>query len=308
MTDTANKSSATPSAALVFVVLVWGLGPPIAKLITAPSVVSVLYRFALSVPLLYVFAALRGHRPTQVSVRKSAWAGAAFGINLLFVFLTINQGAVAVLSVIAALQPGVILLVAGRFLGERPTLWHIIWTMVGIVGTAVVVVGGGDGFEVDVLGVLYAVIAMVFFTVYFLITKQVRSANDIDSVQWMAGIVFWAAVAVAPWALISNSRAEFAELAGIDWLWLAAMIVFTGGLGHIVMAWVHRYIDASRSSLYLLSMHVVAIAAAWLIHDEPLSPVQLLGGLVVFAAVAAVVSRPPELVAENRADLVSAHD
>ncbi|MEL7158843.1 MAG: hypothetical protein AAFN30_19930, partial [Actinomycetota bacterium] len=55
-------------------------------------------------------------------------------------------------------------------------------------------------------------------------------------------------------------------------------------------------IQASRSSLYLLSMHVVAIGVAWFIHDEPLAPLQLLGGFVVFASVAAVISRPPATV------------
>ena len=44
--------------------------------------------------------------------------------------------------------------------------------------------------------------------------------------------------------------------------------------------------------LYLLSMNVVAIAGAWVIHDEPLAPLQILGGVLVFASVAAVISRP----------------
>lgn len=284
-------------SALAFVILVWGLGPPISKLITAPAVISVLYRFWFSVPLLYVLASIRGVRPTWDSVRHAWLAGAAFGINLVFVFLTINEGAVAVLSVFAAMQPGIILLVAGPFLGERPTLWHILWTFVGIGGTAIVVATGGDGFEVSAAAIIYAAVSQVFFTVYFLLTKRERSRHDIDSVQWMAGVVVWAALAVTPWALVTSSAADYRAIGGWDWLWLAIIIVFTGGLGHIVMAWVHRYVDASRSSLYLLSMNIVAILAAWVIHDEPLTILQMLGGIVVFAAVAAVISRPPERVA-----------
>ena len=130
-------------------ILVWGLGPPISKLITAPAVISVLYRFWLSVPIIYALAVMRGVRPTWESVRHAVLAGAAFGINLVFVFLTINEGAVAVLSVFAAMQPGIILLIAGPFLGERPTVWHVVWTFIGIGGTAIVVASGGDGFEVS---------------------------------------------------------------------------------------------------------------------------------------------------------------
>ena len=302
LTTTALPSSGTEpqvrssqsGSALAFVILVWGLGPPISKLISAPAVISVLYRFWLSVPLLFVLASVRGVRPTWESVRHAVLAGAAFGINLVFVFLTINEGAVAVLSVFAAMQPGIILLVAGPFLGERPGLWHVTWTFVGIAGTAIVVLTGGDGFEVSVLALLYAGIAQLFFTVYFLLTKRARSRHDIDAVQWMSGVVIWAAIAVTPWALLSSSAEDYRAINGWDWLWLALIIIFTGGLGHIVMAWVHRYVEASRSSLYLLSMNIVAIIAAWVIHDEPLTIVQMLGGVVVFAAVAAVISRPPD--------------
>jgi len=278
--------------ALAFVILVWGLGPPISKLITAPAVISVLYRFWLSVPILFLFATLRGVRPTWESVRHGVLAGAAFGINLVFVFLTINEGAVAVLSVFAAMQPGIILLVAGPFLGERPGLWHIGWTLIGIAGTATVVATGGEGFEVGATALIYAGVSQIFFTAYFLLTKRERSRRDIDAVQWMAGVVVWAAIAVTPWALLTSSAEDYRAINGWDWLWLALIIVFTGGLGHIVMAWVHRYVDASRSSLYLLSMNIVAILAAWVIHDEPLTLLQMLGGVVVFTAVAAVISRP----------------
>lgn len=282
-------------------ILVWGLGPPISKLITAPAVISVLYRFWMSVPILYLLAAWRGVQPTWATVRHGMFAGAAFGINLVFVFLTINEGAVAVLSVFAAMQPGIILLVAGPFLGERPTSWHIVWTLIGIAGTAIVVATGGDSFEVGPAALIYAAVSQGFFTAYFLLTKRVRSQRDIDSVQWMSGVVIWAALAVTPWALISSSKADYQAIGGLDWLWLALIIVFTGGLGHIVMAWVHRYVEASRSSLYLLSMNIVAIIAAWIIHDEPLSALQMIGGVVVFSAVAAVVSRPPETVQKGDA-------
>jgi len=283
-------------SALLFVVLVWGLGPTISKLITAPAVISVLYRFWFSVPLMFVLATVRGHRPTWDSARPAAIAGAAFGINLVFVFLTVNAGAVAVLSVFAAMQPGVILLVAGRFLGERATRWHVAWTLLGIAGTAIVVATGGSAFEVSAEAIFYAAISQFFFTAYFLLTKRERSRRDIDSVQWMAGVVVFAALAVTPWALLTSSAEDYRAIGGNDWIWLAFIIVFTGGLGHIVMAWVHRYVDASRSSLYLLSMNVVAIVSAWFIHDEPLTWIQMLGGVIVFAAVAAVVSRPPEKV------------
>ncbi len=279
---------------MVLIIVFWGLGPPVSKLITAPSVIAVLYRFWLSVPVLYVMTLATGHRLSMATIKRTVFAGAAFGINLVFVFLTINEAAIAVLSVMAALQPGMILLVAGRFLGEKATPWHILWTMVGVGGTVVVVLGGGRDFEVTGLAIVYSAVSQLFFTFYFVETKRVRSRYQIDSIEWMAGVTLFAALTVTPWALISSDRSDYLAVGGLDWVWLAFIIIFTGGLGHVLMAWVLKYIDASRSSLYLLSMNIVAIGAAWLIHDEPLSIVQLAGGAIVFAAVGAVVSRPAE--------------
>ena len=292
-TASAAGPAVSPGLVMAAVIVFWGLGPPISKLITAPPVVSVLYRFWISVPILFLIAALSGHRPSWATLKRTALPGAAFGINLVFVFLALNTAAVAVLSVVTTLQPGFILLVAGPFLGERPRMWHVVWTFIGIAGTALVVLGAGSEFEASGLGVLYALVSMVTFTVYFLLTKRARSeAVHLSAVEWMAGISLFAALAVTPWALATSSRADYAAVNGIDWLWMAFIITITGIAGHVMMAWTHRYIDASRSSLYLLSMNIVAIGAAWFIHNEPLTVVQALGGVVVFGAVAAVVSRP----------------
>lgn len=278
--------------ALAGIILFWGLGPPVSKLIEAPSVISVLYRFWLSVPLMWLLATATGSRPTFGSIRRAAWAGAAFGINLVFVFLAINEAAVAVLSAVVALQPGFILVLAGPLLGERPTRWHVGWTIVGMTGTAIVVLAGGPDFEVTPRAIGYALAAQLFFTAYFLITKKVRSEHDIDPIQWMFGVVLFAALAVTPWAVATSSSSDYRAIDGNDWIWLALIIVFTGGLGHILMTWVHRFVDATRSSLYLLLMHPVVIIAAWIIHDEPLTFVQMSGGLVLLGAVSAVISRP----------------
>ncbi len=290
-----------PGLVLAVVIVFWGLGPPISKLITAPAVIAVLYRFWISFPILYVLAAATGHRLRWRTMRRCMLPGAAFGVNLVFVFLALKAATVAVLSVVAALQPGIILLVAGPFLGERPKLWHVAWTTVGIAGTALVVLGAGPNVHTTPLGVFYAVASQLTFVVFFLLTKQVRSADPgLHPLEWMAGVSLFAALAVTPWALATSSAADYRAVNGIDWLWMAFIVVVTGILGHVMMVWTHAYIDASRSSLYLLSMNVVAIAAAWPIHHEPLTAVQGLGGLVVFGAVAAVIRRPVGTVVTAR--------
>lgn len=289
------QPAVAPGLVLGLVIVFWGLGPPVSKLISAPAVIAVLYRFWLSFPILALLSHLAGHPLRRSTLRRCILPGAAFGINLVFVFLALGSGTVAILSVVAAMQPGFILLVAGPLLGERPRLWHVAWTVVGIGGTALVVLGAGPALRSSLAGVAYAVASQVTFTAYFVLTKRARSGDHgtgVHPLEWMAGVSLFAALAVTPWAVLTSSAADYQAVNGIDWLWMAFIILITGIAGHVLMVWTHAYIDASRSSLYLLMMNVVAIAAAWPIHDEPLTALQLLGGLVVFGAVAAVISRP----------------
>ena len=120
-----DPSPAVAGAVMAGVVVIWGLGPPITKLISAPALVGVSVRFWMSVPLVWVVTYAMGGRVTKEVLRRTALAGALFGINLAFVFSALHHSSVAVLAVIQTLQPGIVLLVAGRWLGERATGWHI---------------------------------------------------------------------------------------------------------------------------------------------------------------------------------------
>jgi drug/metabolite transporter (DMT)-like permease len=277
---------------MAVVIVLWGLGPPIAKLITAPAMVSASVRFWISAPVLLVLASGRGRPVDRAVLRVTALPGFMFGLNMIMVFAALHRTTVAVVSVLMALQPGIVLVAAGPWLGERATRWHIGWTVVGITAVAAVILGGGADIRGDVAGIALAIGALLTFTVYYVLNRQVRSTTAIDPIQWMAGVTVFAAVTVTPLALLTSSRDDYRQLAGADWLYLGFMALMVGIIGHSLMSWSHRFLAASRSSLYLLAMNVVAVGAAWPIHHEAVTVLQALGGLVVLGSVAAVVSRP----------------
>jgi drug/metabolite transporter (DMT)-like permease len=274
------------------VVVIWGLGSPVTKLITAPPIVSVSVRFWITLPVIWLLATATGRPLSTPILRRTALAGAVFGTNLALVFSALQHASVAVLAVIQTLQPGVVLLVAGPWLGERPTRWHVAWTAVGVGGVVVAILGGNPAVRGDALGVVLCVASMLTFTAYYLLNRRARSTTVIDPIQWMAGVTLFATLTITPVALATSSPADYGELAGADWLYLAFMAAVVGVVGHTLMSWAHRFIPAARSSLILLAMNVVAIAAAWPLHDEPVTLLQGVGGMVVLGAVAAVISRP----------------
>jgi drug/metabolite transporter (DMT)-like permease len=283
-----------PGVALALVIVLWGLGPPVSKLISAPPLVTVTIRFWISVPILLAMTYATGGRITAEVLKRTWLAGALFGTNLAFVFASLHHASIAVVSVISALQPGVVV-VFGRLLGERPNRWHLLWTIVGIGGAAVVVLGAGGKVHTSLAGVLLATAAMLTFTGYFILVRHARSTSSITAFEWMTGAIIFSAITITPVAVAFSARSDWGRLTGADWLYLLFVTAAVGVAGHVIMSWVTRFIQASRSSLYLLGMNVVAVAAAWPIHDEPLTLMQGLGGLVVLGAVGAVLGRSPRV-------------
>lgn len=281
-----------PLLVLGIVVVSWGAGPPTTKLITAPPLVATTMRFAITVPFLLLIVRLAGLRLTRRVLWATALPGSCFGINLVFVFAALQEASVSVLSVITAMQPALLLLLAGPLFGERPSVAHVTYTLVGIGGAAGVILGAGDEVRTTALGVALGLVSMLTFTVYFVLTRMARTGTDVNPLVWMAGINLWALVAVVVPAAVWVDGDDISRFGGADWVYLLIVAYVTGVLGHVLMSWVHGHIEAARSSLYILAMHLVAVGLAWPIHDEPITLTQAAAGVVVLGSVAAVIRIP----------------
>ena len=285
-------ASHIPLIVVGIVVLLFGLGPPLTKLVSAPPMVGATMRFLISTPVLIAIYVARGGRVNRALLRTTFWPGLAFGTNMLFVFATLNEVTVSVLSTVVANQPAVLLLLAGPIFGERPTLRHALWTMGGVAGAALVILGAGAEVRATFTGVLLAIGAFATFTVYWILTRIARTGTDVDPIGWMAGVNLWSLVAAIPPVVMWTSWSGWREFGGRDWLWIVLIALLTGALGHVLMSWAHAYVEAARSSLYMLGMHVMAVGLAWPIHGESLTLVQVLGGVIVLVSVAMVIRIP----------------
>ena len=277
---------------LALVVLAWGAGPPLTKLVTAEPLVGAMIRFGISFPVLFAIVHFTGRELSLELFRRTLLPGASFGVNLILVFAALQEVTVAVLAVTIAIQPVLLLLIGGPLFGERPSWKQVAWTPVGVVGAAIVVLGAGSDLRASPLGIGLSLAAMSTFTVYFVLTRVARSNTAVDPIEWMAGINFWAFAVTVPPSIVLLDRSDFGEFGGLDWLWITLIAYVTGVFGHVAMSWVHGYIEAARSSLYLLAMNVVAVGLAWPIHDEPVTAVQAGGAALVVVAVAAVIRLP----------------
>lgn len=277
--------------ALPVVIVTWGLGPPATKLIGGAPMAAVIVRFGLSSIALATLACATRRRPWRIRNRWVIPAGLAFGLNNAVFFFAVQHASIAVVSVIFALQPAVVLLAAGPILGEHPTTWHLLWTVVAICGTGLVVVGADARVSTDGVGILLASLAMVALSAYHVITKLAGSRDPIDPLEWMTAVTAVAWLGLTPVALATTRVDDYTALDGIDLALIAFVALVVGVLGHTLMSWVHRGMPANRSAVYLMLFNVVAVVAGWLVNEQPLSPTQLLGMTVVLVSVGAITAR-----------------
>jgi len=215
---------------------------------------------------------------------RSVLPGLFLAADIALFFSALKLTSVAVATVIGALQPALVLVVAGRLFGERVGWRVVAWTVVSIAGIAAVAVGPGVPRGEQLTGDALAVGSLVAFTGYWLVSKRVISASA-DSDRYTFGVMLVAAVAMTPVALLCGQ--PLAPVRPADWFWLA-LLALVPGSGHLLFNFAHRFIDVSVSSVVSAGNPVVASLLALIVLGEPLDAVQIAGGIVAVLAIAAV--------------------
>jgi drug/metabolite transporter (DMT)-like permease len=186
----------------VAAVVCWGFGPILVRLADLPGLALSLYRlwlgFALMVP---VWAATR-RPPALWALRAAAPAGVLFGANLMLFVGAVRLTSVASATLIQVLQPALVLLVAGRWFGERVGAREVLWTAVSIGGVTPVVLGSAGTPAWNPLGGLLAVGALLTWTGYFLAARRAR--QRLATIELTAYVMLIAALVATPVALVSG--------------------------------------------------------------------------------------------------------
>ncbi len=272
----------------------WAMTNLILKVTHAPALTFAFYRLWFGAAIMLVAMRATRRRLTWPMIKTSALGGVIFGLNVALFFSALKATNVADVLVIQALQPALILLVAGRMFGERITRFDVLWTLVSVGGVVLVTVGSSGTPAWSLRGDVYAVGSLICWTVYFLVSKQAR--RTVPATEYMTTVTLLAAVVVTPLALASGQ--SLSGLRWQDWAWLGLFLVAAQG-GHVLLAWAHAQVDVSISSLLLLAQPIIAVAGAALLLDEPLAALEIVGGVVVIASMAAIVTRAARVRGED---------
>ena len=282
-----HRRSGLPLFAVALAVFAWGFGPLFVKGIDASAPTIVFWRVLIGTVIAVVFAYVMGGRITWKLLVTAFPVGICFGLSFIFAFESFQKTSIANATLIPALQPVLILLVASRLFGERRPAIELAFSALALTGVVVVVAGASsDGSSLA--GNVFAILNLIVFTVYFLLGKRVR-ATDVHAWALLAAVFICSLVVVLPWSLATTRDLD--AIQGTDWLLLLGLILLPGMVGHGLMTWAHHYVDVTVTSMMTLANPVVSIVGAWIIYDQDLTAAQLAGGAVVLVALGALVRR-----------------
>lgn len=213
------------------------------------------------------------------------------------VFVAIDQGVEAGASaLIVGLQPLLVGAVAAPLLGERVGPRHWLGLGLGLLGVTLVVAekleqGLGSG-----IGIAFAVAALFGITIGTLYQKRYGQGVDIR----LCNVVQFAAAAV-----VTGSLAVVFEGRGVDWQpsfvvalsW--SILVLSFGAVSLLLWLIQRGAASRVSSLFFLVPPTTALMA-WLLFDERLAPLALIGMALAVVGVA-MVNLPSAPASRHRA-------
>ncbi len=283
---TPNGPNAPLGAASVAVV-VWGIGPLFVKAIGLSGITVATYRLWLAIPVMLIILRIGGGRLTWPIVRVAAPAGALFAADIGLGFSSFQYTSIANATLIGALAPVLILVVAGPMFGDRIRRIDFVWFALALGGTTLVVVAGKNSGGDSLLGDALAAASLLAWTAYFLYVKRSR-VDGVPAFAFMTGVIACGAVALTPYALFAAD--PITALHGTDWIWLVSLILGPGALGHGLMTWATRYINVNVTSLMTLAGPVVSTVGAVWWFDQTISIGQFAGGVLVLASIAMVLA------------------
>ncbi|MEV1331690.1 EamA family transporter [Micromonospora costi] len=305
--DPAGLSVATaPGPALVWTALVlvyvlWGstyLGIRIA-VETLPPLVSAALRFAAAAAVLALVLRLRGGPGALRVDRRQLGSAALVGVlllaggNGLVVLAESGPPDTAVPSGIAALLVATVplLVVLLRTVtGDRPRFWTFAGVTLGFLGLVLLVVPTGGSGAVPLVGALTVVVGAVSWSVGSFLSGRIRMpANPFVATvyEMLAGAAVLAVLAVC-----RGELREFhpAQVSTRSWLALAYLMVAGSLVAFTAYVWLLQHAPISLVATYAYVNPAVAVALGALLVAEPITAQVLLGGAVIVAGVALVVT------------------
>ncbi|MDZ3832127.1 MAG: DMT family transporter [Sphingopyxis sp.] len=281
----AENGAAPPKGGrLAFAALLGGnialsLGAMLVRLADTGPVATAFWRMLLALPFLAFFAwrATGGRMPSRGMTAIASFAGVFFAIDLIAWHIGILQTKVANATLFGNCAS--LLLVIWGIMAARtlPRGWPAVAILLAFAGSALLM---GQSYELSpayLVGDLLSLLAGVLYTGYVLLMQRARGELD----PWAALTI---STAICVPMLLGTSLAMGEVVMPRDWSTVLLLALTSQIIGQGLLIWSLPRFSPLVVGLTLLVQPAVAALAGWLAFDERLGAIDIVGGVMVGAA------------------------
>ena len=286
-----RPTGVSPYATLVAGVLLVSVGAILVRLAAAPPLAVSFYRMAIASLLLSPFAWADARRSVPTLAPRPRLLLVASGVALALHFATwiasLSHTSVAASVLLVNTAPLFAIVLSLVFLREKPSRVLQIAIPLAMVGAAVIALGDRGSSPASLFGNLLAVAGAVTLATYQVIGRGLRATLPLNAYM----LLVWGTATLTLAALVAGFGTRFAPFPPRTWLAFAALAVVPTLGGHGLTNRALRSLPAPTVGLFLLGEPVIASLLAILLFDEKPSTSTLVGGAIILAALALVLTR-----------------
>jgi O-acetylserine/cysteine efflux transporter len=275
--------------AMLLLAIMWGLSIPVTKLglVTMPPLPLTAWRFAVAVPLLFLFVVGRQRLPWRAFPLVAALGILGIGVGQVTQTLGVVGTSASVGTIISATIPVFVVVFAALRLKQAVSGRQALGLLAAFVGIALVASGNGreapTASETTVAGVslmLLSALAIAFYYVW-----SVELTNTYGTATLAAWSTFFGFVVLLPWAGWEMWRIPFhvtAEALGAA-VYLGVVVTVAG-----LFLWLHllRTVPARTAASVQYLQPVVGIAASSAMFGDTLGLLFVAGVILILGGLA----------------------
>lgn len=230
---------------------------------------------------------------TLISKQKLSWSrirpnlkllillGTLIGINWILLFQAYHYTTIPNATVLYYLAPVIMVILANRFLNEKLTAVRIISILAALMGMVCIV--GIDLSAVsasDLTGFSFALGAAVLYATVITLNKFLKNISGIEST--FVQLLF-AAILLFPYVMMTDGF----SLTGVSSAAIGLILfvgIFHTGISYTIYFTVVRKINNQTVAAYSYIDPVSAILMSTLFFHESMTPLQILGGVLILGA------------------------
>jgi drug/metabolite transporter (DMT)-like permease len=289
-----NTKLAKGHIAILMANVIFGLGVPVTKALLDDWVTPMGYMASRCVGATILFWVVACFLPKEHVERRDLITIMLGGLLGFVISQTLTAEALkyttpVYFSLVAALTPVSVMLLAAFFLKEKITGIKTFGVILGISGALLMLYmswTGGTGSN-DLLGISLAVLSVLTWAVYLIITRKV--SEKYSSVTQMKYVFLVSTIVTVPIALLTEPHQTLYSSA---WQWsgvveMAFIVLFATGLGYFLIPYAMKFLRATTVSIYTNIQPVVASLVAIAVHqdvftwDKPVAAILVLLGAYI---------------------------